>query len=183
MPAIAFDLPADVIAARDGGCWPLPTRNSAPPCAARELFDNPRRLYREDGRFSDELLALIREVRTTASAGFYPMCVPEELGGGGQALPTTLQEALFHHCGPRNWLMLYAVAHWAAGPSRLLEQMTPEARAQFLPGLMDGTRSMSFGLSGDPRPAPTPACSRTRAEPDGDGWRLTGTNLDWYPRR
>ena len=36
-------------------------------------------------------------------------------------------------------LMLYALAHWAFGPSRLLEQVTEQARAAVMPGLMDGT--------------------------------------------
>ena len=37
-------------------------------------------------------------------------------------------QALFHRCGPQNWLMLYALAHWAFGPSKLLEQVTQEAQ-------------------------------------------------------
>ncbi|MCP5182058.1 MAG: acyl-CoA dehydrogenase family protein [Pseudomonadales bacterium] len=179
MPAIAFDLPADVTAARDG-LLAFADQEILPRHARHKpLFDNPRRLYREDGRFSDELLAIIREVRTAAaSAGFYPMCVPEALGGGGlgHLAYYVAWEALFHHCGPQNWLMLYALAHWAFGPSRLLEQMTHEARELFLPGLMDGTRSMSFGLS-EPGAGSDASMLKTRAVRDGDGWRLTGRKI------
>lgn len=179
MPAIALTLPADITAARDG-LIAFANREILPRHQQhRDLFDNPRRLYREDGRFSDELLALISEVRTAAArAGFYPMCVPVELGGGGlgHLAYYVAWEALFHHCGPNNWLMLYALAHWAFGPSRLLEQMTPTARERFLPGLMDGTRSMSFGLS-EPGAGSDASMLKTRATRDGDGWRITGRKI------
>jgi hypothetical protein len=37
-------------------------------------------------RFCDELIGLIREVRSaSAKAGFFQMCTPETLGGGGLA--------------------------------------------------------------------------------------------------
>src|SRR5260370_40524589 len=69
----------------------------------RALFEDPRRLYREDGRFSDELKGLIGEVRRVSSkAGDYNMCVPETLGGGGLAHLAYHAGwgALFHFCGP-----------------------------------------------------------------------------------
>jgi acyl-CoA dehydrogenase len=179
MSIIAFDLPDDVTAARDGLVG-FAEKEVIPRHAAHHaLFENPRRLYREDGRFSDELLTLIREVRTAAArAGFYQMCVPEALGGGGlgHLAYYAAWEALFHHCGPQHWLMLYALAHWAFGPSRLLEQMTGEAREVILPGLMDGTRSMCFGLS-EPNAGSDASMIRTRAEKDGDGWRITGRKI------
>jgi acyl-CoA dehydrogenase len=143
------------------------------------LFEDPRALYREDGRFSDELLVLIREVRTaSATAGFYHMCAPESLGGGGlgHLAYYVAWEALFHRCGPRNWLMLYALAHWAFGPSRLLTQVTEAARERILSGLMDGTRSMCFGLS-EPDAGSDASRIRTRAVRDGDGWRITGRKI------
>ena len=71
-------------------------------------------MYDENGRFSTDLVALIAEVRTlSAEAGFYGMCVPEALGGGGlgHLAYYAAWEALFHRCGPKNWLMLYALAH------------------------------------------------------------------------
>ncbi|MGD8816560.1 MAG: acyl-CoA dehydrogenase [Acidobacteriota bacterium] len=179
MSIIAFDLPDDVTAARDGLVGFAEKEVIPRHAAHRALFENPRRLYREDGRFSDELLTLIREVRTAAArAGFYQMCVPEALGGGGlgHLAYYAAWEALFHHCGPQHWLMLYALAHWAFGPSRLLEQMTGEAREVILPGLMDGTRSMCFGLS-EPNAGSDASMIRTRAEKDGDGWRITGRKI------
>ena len=179
MTAIATELPDAVAAARDG-LWAFAQQEILPRHAQhRALFEDPRRLYRDDGRFSDELIELICQVRTaSAQAGFYQMCVPESLGGGGlgHVAYYVAWEHLFHHCGPQNWLMLYALAHWAFGPSRLLEQVTEEARERFMPGLMDGTRSMCFGLS-EPNAGSDASMIRTRAVPDGDGWRISGRKI------
>ena len=179
MTAVAIDLPEDVVAARDG-ILAFADQEIIPRHRANAtLFENPRALYREDGRFSEELLALISEVRTaSAGAGFYQMCVPEALGGGGlgHLAYYVAWEALFHHCGPQNWLMLYALAHWAFGPSRLLEQMTPQAREEVLPGLMAGTHSMCFGLS-EPNAGSDASMISTRAVPSDDGWLISGRKI------
>ena len=78
MSAIAFDIPEEISAVADGlrafaDSEVIPRHE-----AHREFFENPRRLYREDGRFSDELVGLIGEVRRAAAqASYYSMCVPE----------------------------------------------------------------------------------------------------------
>jgi len=179
MSAIAIELPEDVLAARDGilafaeqEILPRHTKHQA-------LFDNPRALYEEDGRFSKALQELISEVRqTSAAAGFYQMCVPENLGGGGlgHLAYYAAWQALFHRCGPQNWLMLYALAHWAFGPSRLLEQVTDEAQAKVMPGLLNGTQSMCFGLS-EPNAGSDASMIKTKAVKDGDGWRISGRKI------
>ncbi len=179
MTAIATPLPEDVAAARDGivafaeqEILPRHARHQA-------LFDNPRALYDEDGRFSAALRELISEVRqTSADAGFYQMCVPEALGGGGlgHLAYYAAWQALFHRCGPQNWLMLYALAHWAFGPSRLLEQVTSEAQAKIMPGLLNGTQSMCFGLS-EPNAGSDASMIKTRAFQEGDGWRINGRKI------
>ncbi len=179
MSAIAFDLPDDVRDARDGLI--AFARNEVLPrhAAHRALLENPRLLYRDDGRYSDAALELIGDVRRAAAdAGFYSMCVPESLGGGGLGHLAYYVgwEALFRECGPQNWLMLYAVAHWAFGPSRLLEQTTPEARQRILAPMMSGAASMCFGLS-EPGAGSDAAALTTRASRDGDGWRITGRKI------
>lgn len=179
MSAVAAELGEDVIAARDG-ILAFADQEVVPRHRAnRELFEDPRALYRPDGRFSDALAGLIDEVRTaSARAGFYQMCVPEALGGGGlgHLAYYVAWEALFHHCGPQNWLMLYALAHWAFGPSRLLEQTTERARAEIMPGLMDGSQSMCFGLS-EPDAGSDASMITTKAVKDGDGWRISGRKI------
>ena len=150
MSAIAKELPEEVKIARDGILAFAEQEVIARHDANKAFFEDPRCLYRKDGRFSDELIELIGEVRMESSkSGFYHMCVPESLGGAGlgHLAYYVAWEALFHRCGPQNWLMLYALAHWAFGPSRLLEQVTEEVKAKYLPGLMDGSRSMCFGLT------------------------------------
>ena len=86
MSAIAWELPEDVRAVRDG-LLDFARKEVLPRHEKhRDLFEDPRRLYREDGRFSDPLKGLIGEVRrASAKAGYYNMCVPEALGGGGLA--------------------------------------------------------------------------------------------------
>lgn len=179
MPAIAIDLPEDVAAARDG-ILAFAEQEILPRHAKHQaLFENPRALYDEDGRFSQALQELIGEVRqASAQAGFYQMCVPEALGGGGlgHLAYYAAWQALFHRCGPQNWLMLYALAHWAFGPSRLLEQVTPQAQAKIMPGLMDGTQSMCFGLS-EPNAGSDASMIKTKAVKDGDGWRISGRKI------
>ncbi len=179
MSAIAFEIPEDILAARDGlrafaEAEVLPRHQ-----ANQELFEDQRRLYREDGRFSDELLTLIGEVRRAAAkSGFYGMCTPEALGGGGLGHLAYFVgwEELFRVCGPKNWLMLYVISHWAFGPSRLLEKVTDRARDEILAPMMAGEKSMCFGLS-EPGAGSDAAAIATRAVPDGDGWKITGRKL------
>ena len=179
MSAIAFDIPEDILAMREGlrafaEAEILPRHE-----ANLDLFEDQRRLYDSDGRFSAELLHLIGEVRRAASkAGYYQMCVPEELGGGGLGHLAYFVgfEELFHTCGPQNWLMLYAVSHWAFGPSRLLEKLTERARDEMLAPMMAGEKSMCFGLS-EPGAGSDASRITTRAVPDGDGWRITGRKV------
>lgn len=179
MGAHAFDLPSDIVTARDG-ILAFADKVILPRHADhRDFFENPRAMYDEDGRFSPRLRALIQEVRRlSAEAGFYQMCVPEKLGGGGMGHLAyyAAWQALFHRCGPQNWLMLYALAHWAFGPSKLLEQVTQEAQEKVMPGLLSGTESMCFGLS-EPNAGSDASMIKTKATRDGDGWRINGRKI------
>ena len=84
MSAIARELPEEVKIARDGILAFAEQEVIARHDANKAFFEDPRRQYREDGRFSDELIELINDVRMESSkSGFYHMCVPESLGGGG----------------------------------------------------------------------------------------------------
>ena len=81
MSAIAVKMPEEVEIAREGilrfAEKEVLTRHQK----HAEFFEDPRKLYDENGRFSTDLVALIAEVRTlSAEAGFYGMCVPEALG-------------------------------------------------------------------------------------------------------
>ncbi len=179
MSAIATPLPEDIAAARDA-IVTFAQREVLPRHERHaDLLEDPRKRYRDDGRLSDAALEQIRATRMAAAeAGFYHMCAPLELGGGGlgHLAYYVAWEALFHRCGPRNWLMLYVLSHWAFGPSRLLEKVTAEARERVMPGLMDGSESMCFGLS-EPNAGSDASMIKTRAIRDGDGWRLSGRKI------
>ncbi len=179
MSAIAFELPQEIREARDGVVAFARAEVMSRHEKHRALLDNPRKLYREDGRLSDEAIALIREVRRAAAkAGFYAMCVPAALGGGGlgHLAYYVAWEKLFRLCGPQNWLMLYVISHWAFGPSRLLERISGEARERILAPMMAGNTSMCFGLS-EPGAGSDVAAIATRAVPEGDGWRISGRKI------
>lgn len=179
MSAIAFELPEEINEVRDGirafAMAEVIPRHEA----NRELLENPRLKYEEDGRLSAPVRQLIKEVRmASAGAGYYHMCVPESLGGSGFGMQAyyACWEELFHTCGAQNWMLLYALAHWAFGPSRLLEKVTDRARDEFLEPLMTGEKSMCFALS-EPDAGSDAAMIKTRAVEDGDGWLVNGRKI------
>ena len=179
MTAIAIEVPEEVKVASDGIVAFAEQEVMPRHTQFANLFEDPTRLYDKDGRFSKELIAVITEVRmASAQAGFFSMCVPEALGGAGlgHLAYYAAWEALFHRCGPKNWLMLYALAHWAFGPSKLLEQISDRAKTEYLPDLISGKKSMCFGLS-EPDAGSDVAAMRSRAvyEEATDEWVLNGT--------
>jgi acyl-CoA dehydrogenase len=179
MPAIAFDYPDDVLAIREGvtdfirkEILPRHERHEA-------LFSDQRRKYEPDGRWSPVVWDIISEVRMLAAeAGWYGLAVPTSLGGGGFGYLAyfAVWERISHLCGPRHWLAQYIVSHWARGPSRLLEHVTPEAAKTVTPDLVRGKTTMCFALS-EPEAGSDAAMIKTRAEPDAGGWRLSGTKI------
>ena len=179
MSAIAIELPEEIQQACDGirafALAEVIPRHEA----NRELLENPRLKYEEDGRISAAVRQLIREVRmASAEAGYYHMCVPESLGGSGFGMQAyyACWEEMFHSCGAQNWLMLYTLAHWAFGPSRLLGKVSDRARDEILEPLMTGAKSMCFGLS-EPNAGSDAAMIQTKAIPDGDGWIINGRKI------
>ncbi|MXW02446.1 MAG: acyl-CoA dehydrogenase [Holophagales bacterium] len=179
MTAIAEPLPPDIEDFRDR-VLDFAEREVLPRHQGRpDVLDDPRGRYDKSGRLRPEVVELIREVRmASASAGLFTACVPEELGGGGHGHLAYYAgwQALFHRFGPRPWLLQHVMAHWAFGPSRLLSQLTERARERFLPGLMDGSKIMCFGLS-EPGAGSDLSALATRAERDGDGWRIIGRKI------
>jgi acyl-CoA dehydrogenase len=177
--AIAFDIPAELARVVAGLERFLRAEVMARHDKRADVLDDPRRRYAADGRYTPEVVALIREVRmASAAAGYFNLCVPPSLGGLGQGHLAYYMawEAINRLCGPHHWLGTFALSHWAFGPSVVLEHVTAEARAQILAPLMDGRQSMCFGLS-EPGAGSDAAMIQTRAVPDGDGWRITGRKM------
>ena len=179
MSAVAFDLPEDVVTVRDGvlrfvesEIVPRVENNHA-------LFEDQRKLYDENGRYSQAVQRLIRETRSlSAKAGFFAMCAPEELGGGGfgHLAYYVAWEAINRRLAPHTVLTPWVISHWAFGPSRVLTQVTPEASKRCLAGMMSGETSMCFGLS-EPGAGSDASMLKTRAVRTDKGWRITGRKL------
>jgi acyl-CoA dehydrogenase len=125
------------------------------------------------------VVELIRAIRTaSARAGYFNLAVPEAMGGGGmgQVAYYAAWEHVYHLCGGANWLGQFALSHWAFGPSAVLQRVSERAAAEILPGLMAGETMMCFGMS-EPGAGSDATMLRTVAEPDGDGWRLSGRKI------
>lgn len=141
------------------------------------LLADPRGFYGPDGRFTPEVLALMKEVRqASAEAGYYTMLVPESVGGAGLGFEALFRcwEAIFRTCGTEHWLGYQALAHWARGPGRLLAAMSPAVREELAPGLMGGILTICFAMS-EPDAGSDIWAMRTEAHPSGDGWVIDGT--------
>ena len=179
MSAIAFDLPPEIVAVR--AAVETFVRREVLPRHARHaaLIDDPRRRYATDGRYADAVYAVIREVRMASSAaGFFNMCVPAAIGGGGlgHLAYFVAWQTVYHTCGGRNFLAPYTIGHWAFAASPVLEHVSASVREQILPELLSGAKSMCFGLS-EPGAGSDASMIKTRAVVDGDGWRISGRKL------
>lgn len=179
MTAIAFEYPEDILAVREGVTDFIRKEVLPRHDKYHDLFEDQRRKYEPDGRWSREVWEIISEVRQLAArAGYYAMATPAEIGGGGMGKLAyfVVWESISHLCGPKEWLAQHIVAHWARGPSPLLRQVTPEAARTVIPDLVAGKTTMCFALS-EPEAGTDAAMIKTRAVPEGDGWRLNGTKI------
>ena len=142
----------------------------------QDLLDDPRQTYDSAGNFVEPVRELIRQVRiASANAGYYTMCVPETLGGGGLGHREMFLawEHIFRRCGTREWLGHYTLAHWTKGPSVLLSRFQPKLLARLGPQLMTGEKSLCFAMS-EPDAGSDVWKMRTRAERTEHGWILNG---------
>ncbi len=179
MPAIAYQYPPEIAALREAITGFIRTEVIPRHEKHRAMFEDPHKAYDERGLYSAAHRALIDEVRAaSAAAGFFNLAVPEDLGGAGLGLTAYFAawERIFHECGFRYSLAHHMVSHWAKGPSPLLRRMTPELRAEVMPGLVAARTSMCFALS-EPGAGSDAAMIKTRAVRDGSGWRITGTKI------
>ena len=179
MAAIAYEYPEEIVALREGiaafiraEVIPRHERHAA-------LLSDSRRKYTDAGAYTGPALALIKEIRVAAAkAGYYAMSTPEDLGGGGLGYLAyfVAWEQIYRLCGAQYWLGQYAISHWAKGPSPVLQGMTAQMKQQALAPLMSGEQSLCFALS-EPGAGSDAMMIKTRAERDGDNWRLTGSKI------
>jgi len=179
MAAVATDYPDDVKAAVEGiesflrkEVFPRHEKHGP-------LLDDPQRKFSPGGILSHEVIEIVDEVRLAAAeAGYYAMCAPASIGGGGMGLLAyfAANEVIWRLCGSKAWLGHHMISHWAKGPSPVIEKLTPEAKERWLPKIMSGHHTLCFGLS-EPGAGSDAAMVQSRAVADGDGWRLTGTKI------
>jgi alkylation response protein AidB-like acyl-CoA dehydrogenase len=177
--AIAFPYPEDIAAVVEGLEAFVKAEVMTRYAKNLDLLDDVRHRYGADGIYVAEVVDLIREIRTaSAEAGYFNLAVPASMGGGGMGHLAyyAAWEHVYHLCGGSNWLAQFAISHWAFGPSVILERVTERAAAEILPRLMSGEQMMCFGMS-EPDAGSDATMLRTRAEPDGDGWRLSGRKI------
>ena len=179
MPAIAYQYDDDTRDILAGLERFLKVEVFARHQANERLLSDSRYTYTEDGRYAPEVLKLISEVRqASAKAGYYTLCVPTDLGGGGFGTVTyfALWERIFHLCGPHQWLGHFLASHWSKGPSPALAGLSPSLRERLLPGLNAGELTLCFALS-EPGAGSDALALKTKAVADGDDWILSGGKI------
>jgi alkylation response protein AidB-like acyl-CoA dehydrogenase len=127
--------------------------------------------FTEDPR---DLAATQAFCKLLASEGLLALAWPEEHGGGGGSVwqQTVLREEMWAHHEPRG--AQYMGINWV-GPA-LMRYGTPAQKAQHLTGIAAGEVIWCQGFS-EPEAGTDLASLRTRAVPEGDGWRVTGQKI------
>ncbi|HXH96350.1 MAG TPA: acyl-CoA dehydrogenase family protein [Gaiellaceae bacterium] len=118
-------------------------------------------------RFPREVFAKL------ADLGLMGVCVPEEYGGAGAdflSYALVLEELSRGDAG----VGVTVAVHTSAVTLPLLRFGSDEQQARFVPPLARGDHLGAFCLT-EPEAGSDAGALRTRAEPDGDGWRITGT--------
>jgi alkylation response protein AidB-like acyl-CoA dehydrogenase len=109
--------------------------------------------------------------KALGEAGYLGVSIPEEYGGGGggiEDLAIVLEELSAQGCP----VMLFPVL--AVCASVLARHGSHAQKQAWLPGLADGSRWLSFGIT-EPDAGTNSHAITTRAARTADGWRLTGT--------
>ncbi len=147
--------------------------------ALSHLADDASTRYDSTGRYVQPIRDAIREIRmASAKAGFYAMCAPREIGGEGLgylAWYGVWSKVAEQTAGPY-WMGDSMIAHWASGPSPVVTQLSDSCRAEILPALLSGEKTMCFGMS-EPDAGSDAMMMKTRATRVDGGWRIQGSKI------
>jgi alkylation response protein AidB-like acyl-CoA dehydrogenase len=119
-----------------------------------------------DHHFPRDLFAKLAEL------GLMGACVPEEYGGAGVDFLSyilVLEELSRADAG----VGVTVAVHTSAVTLPLLAYGTDEQRSRFVPPLARGEHLGAFALT-EPEAGSDAGAIRTKAEPSGDGWTITG---------
>jgi alkylation response protein AidB-like acyl-CoA dehydrogenase len=117
-------------------------------------------------RFPKELFAKLAEL------GLMGVCIPEEYGGSGADFLSyilVLEELSRADAG----VGVTVAVHTSAATLPILTFGSDEQRSRFVPPLARGEVLGAFALT-EPEAGSDAGSLRTAAEPDGDGWRISG---------
>ncbi|MEI9989407.1 MAG: acyl-CoA dehydrogenase family protein [Rhizomicrobium sp.] len=149
------------------------------------FFDHRREWARTDfehgGLPRKEWELLLREMRRRAdAAGFLRLALPEEFGGrniGNLAMAIIREHLAAKGLGLHNDLQNESsvVGNF---PQVLMYRDfgTEEQKKTLLPGMMNGTIRIAFGLT-EPKHGSDATWMETRAVKDGNGWRINGEKM------
>src|ERR687893_1125314 len=107
-----------------------------------------------------------------AELGLMGVCVPEEYGGAGADFLSyilVLEELSRADAG----VGVTVAVHTSAATLPILTFGTDEQRSRFVPPLARGEHLGAFALT-EPEAGSDAGSLRTKAEPNGDGWTITG---------
>src|ERR687885_1814063 len=133
--------------------------------AQAEIEPNAGQWDREH-RFPRELFTELAEL------GLMGVCIPEEYGGAGADFLSyilVLEELSRADAG----VGVTVAVHTSAVTLPILTFGTDEQRSRFVPPLARGEALGAFALT-EPEAGSDAGALRTRAETDGDGWRISG---------
>ena len=179
-----FDIPADIQATLDGldafiEAEILPLQHADD---NMRFFDHRREWARtdfdNDGVPRAEWEALLAEMRRRADvAGWLRWALPAEFGGHDAS---NLEMAIIREHLARRGLGLHNDLQNESSivgnfPTVLMMRDfgTPEQIAEWMPGFLDGSRRLAFGLT-EPEHGSDATYMETRAVVDGDGWVING---------
>ncbi|HET8893694.1 MAG TPA: acyl-CoA dehydrogenase family protein [Gaiellaceae bacterium] len=133
---------------------------------ARQEIEPDAAEWDREHRFPRDLFTKLAEL------GLMGTCVPEEYGGAGSDFPSyilVLEELSRGDAG----VGVTVAVHTSAVTLPLLAYGTDEQRSRFVPPLARGEHLGAFALT-EAEAGSDAGALRTRAEADGDGWKITG---------
>jgi butyryl-CoA dehydrogenase len=133
---------------------------------ARQEIEPNAAAWDREHTFPREVFAKLAEL------GLMGACVPEEYGGAGADFLSyilVLEELSRADAG----VGVTVAVHTSAATLPILSYGTDEQRARFVPPLARGEQIGAFALT-EPEAGSDAGALRTRADADGDGWRITG---------
>jgi alkylation response protein AidB-like acyl-CoA dehydrogenase len=109
--------------------------------------------------------------------GLTGLPVPEEYGGVGlDSLSTAIALEAFGYACEDSGLVFSICAHLLSCVVPIWKFGTEEQKKRYLPGLCDGTLIAANAMT-EPESGSDAFALRTRAEPNGDGFRINGTKI------